>query len=234
MVNLKSIVKKLQKNYSDAQKIAIVSNSGKVLYCSDNWNIKSDIKDVFNRWNSRTAQYVTINKIRYSILQMEPERLVATNRKKQGHLVAATSPDGKTYFFVHIRAKAKGWIHMAYPTIARAAAMVNGGSTSESFGPKIETSKKRVSKIPEVRASSMAVTSVAAVATLGGGSNAYSTVQTPYVEPYLKNEIEGFLEWVKTPQGLASYLSDSLRQNDRRKISELADVYQTLYRIFYP
>jgi len=60
-----------------------------------------------------------------------------------------------------------------------------------------------------------------------------SRMVQPSIDPYLKAEVEGFLEWIKNPQGLTSYLLSSLQENDPYKISKLAEIYNELYRIFY-
>ncbi|MFX1504442.1 MAG: hypothetical protein ACFFDH_26025, partial [Promethearchaeota archaeon] len=120
MVNIKSIVSKLQKHYPDASEVAVVDRAGKVLFSTGKWDVKNDIKEVLSKWASGNAQFVTLNGIRYSILQMEPERFIGTNRKNKGHLIGASTPDGKNYMLAHIKPKAKGWFHMAYPAGARA------------------------------------------------------------------------------------------------------------------
>ncbi|MCJ7648347.1 MAG: hypothetical protein MUP85_07020, partial [Candidatus Lokiarchaeota archaeon] len=58
--------------------------------------------------------------IKYSVLQMAPERFIATNMQKKGHLVGSSIPGTDMFLIAHIRQKAKGWMHMAYPAIARA------------------------------------------------------------------------------------------------------------------
>ena len=55
----------------------------------------------------------------------------------------------------------------------------------------------------------------------------------PTVDPYLKAEIEAFLQWINNPQGLAGYISYVLQQNDQVRISKLAELYNELYHLFY-
>ncbi|MFX0042299.1 MAG: hypothetical protein ACFE8L_05250 [Candidatus Hodarchaeota archaeon] len=211
MTNYKSLVKDLQKHYPDASEVVIVNRSGKILYSTDNWNVKSDIKDLLSSWGSGNAQFVNINKIRYSILQMEPERFIGTNRHKKGHLVGASTPDGNNYMIAHIKPKAKGWFHMAYPAIARAAAMIEKGSKSKFIETKVDLSSE------------------SEVYTQNTTPNA--TLEYTMVDPILKAEVEGFLEWIKNPQGLSSYISYYLQQNDYNVISRLSKIYDELYRI---
>jgi len=230
MVNYKAIIKNLQKKYSDASKVAIISKEGKMLFSTDNWNISSDIKGVLSNWASGNAQFVSIDGIRYSILQMEPERFIATNRHNQGHLIGATSPDGTICILAHIKPKAKAWYHSAYPFVARAAAMMVKGSKSKTLESKKSKKRSKTKKRTEKE-------KVVLLDAKGEESNTYETPYTvlkeePQIDPYLKLEIENFLQWINDPNGLASYISYYLDQNDKQKIQALAIIYKSLHRIF--
>ncbi|MFX0026621.1 MAG: hypothetical protein ACFE8M_09390 [Candidatus Hermodarchaeota archaeon] len=219
MVNFKSVVNNLQKHYKDAESVAIISNNGKLLYSTKNWNIKSDISSLLSSWASGSAQSVTVNSIRYSIVQMEPERFIATNRHKKGHLIGATTiPDREKCMIAHIKPKAKGWEHLAYPAIARAVAMLKKGSKSEFIQTEIDFSKE--TKTEMVRETSS-----------GQYTASYPSISHT-IDPMLKAEVEMFLEWIKNPDGLGSYISYYLQTNDPYYISKLAEIYQELYRIF--
>ncbi|MFW9950338.1 MAG: hypothetical protein ACFFKA_09485 [Candidatus Thorarchaeota archaeon] len=209
MTNYKSIIKSLQKHYPDASDVVIISKNGKVLFSTPKWDVKGDLKSFLTSWNSGTAQSVEINNIRYSVLQMEPERFIGTNRHNKGHLIGASTPDGD--MIAHVKPKAKGWFHMAYPAVARAAAMMMKGSQSRFIESEIDTSKDTESTLQTSKVQSYQLT----------------------VDPHLKVEIEGFLAWVKNAGGLPSYIYYSLQQNDTFKISQLAKIYYELYRLFY-
>jgi hypothetical protein len=211
MANIKSVVNKLQHHYKDAKSVAIISKSGKLLYSTKNWNIKSDIKSLLTSWTSNSTQSVIVDSIRYSIVQMEPERFIATNRHKKGHLIGATSPDRGNYMVAQISPKAKGWFHLAYPAVARAAAMLSKGTKSGFIESEVDIEKgdltqtyQNLSKVGEI-----------------------------HIDPYLKAEVEAFLEWIKNPEGLSSYISFYLQQNNPDIISRLAKYYDKLYRLFY-
>jgi len=209
MVNYKSVIKNLQKHYSDAIEVVVVNNKAKILHSTSNWNVSKDIKGLLASWGSGKDQFVNMDGIRYSILQMEPERFIATNMQKKGHLVGSSIPNTDMFLIAHIRQKAKGWMHMAYPAIARAAAMMTKGSQSHFIETEIdmtndnELAEKSRGMVP------------------------------PSIDPYLKTEVEGFLEWIKNPQGLPSYLSHSLQENDPYRISKLAEIYNEFYKVFY-
>ncbi len=209
IVNYKSIVKNLQKHYSDATEVVVVSNKAKILHSTSNWKVAKDVKGVLASWSSGNALFVNMNGIRYSVLQMAPERFIATNRKKKGHLVGSSIPGTDMYIIAHIRPKAKGWMHMAYPAIARAAAMMRKGSKSQFIETEVDASDD---------------------AELADKS---SRMVQPSIDPYLKAEVEGFLDWINDPQGLTFYLLSSLQENNPYRISKLAEIYNELYRIFY-
>jgi len=209
MVNYKSIVKNLQKHYSDATKVVVVNNNGKVLHSTGNWKVSKDVKGLLSSWGSGNAQFVNMNNIRYSVLQMAPERFVATNKQKKGHLVGSSIPGTDAYLIAYIKPKAKGWMHMAYPAIARAAAMMRKGSKAQFIETEVDASDDN--DLADIS----------------------SRLGQPSVDPYLKAEVEGFLEWIKNPQGLNSYLLQSLQENNPNRISKLSEIYNELYRIFY-
>ncbi len=199
----------MQKHYSDATEVVVINNKAKVLHSTSNWNVSKDVKGVFASWSSGNAQFVNMDGIRYSVLQMEPERFIATNRKKKGHLVGSSIPGTDMYLIAHIRPKAKGWMHMAYPAIARAAAMMTKGSKSQFIETEIDVSDSN--DLAEVS----------------------NRLGQPSIDPNLKAEVEFFLDWIKNPEGLGSYLLHSLQENDPYRISKLAEIYNELYRIFY-
>ncbi len=220
MVSIKSVVSKLKKHYPDASDVAIVDKQGKVLFSTSKWDVKKDINEILAKWSSGNAQFVTLNGIRYSILQMEPERFIGTNRHKKGHLIGAATPDGDRYMLAHIKPKAKGWFHMAYPAVARAAAMLKKGIKSEFIDSKVELSSETKEERAHERTSGQTLT------------NQVAPIQL-MIDPYLKAEVEGFLEWINNPTGLAGYISYSLQQNDQYRISRLAELYKELYQLFY-
>ena len=187
----------------------MISSDAKILHSTANWKVSKDIKGVLASWSSGNAQFVNMNRIRYSVLQMQPERFIATNRQKKGHLVGSSIPGTDVYIIAHIKHKAKNWMHMAYPAIARAAAMMKKGSKSQFSETEVDDSDDN--DLTDIN----------------------SRLAQPSVDPYLKAEVEGFLEWIKNPQGLNSYLLHSLQENNPNRISKLAEIYDELYRIFY-
>ena len=205
MVDYAGIVNTLIQDYPDAVAVAVVDSSSNLLYQTNNWDVRKDIGRVMSSWRMGNAQFVMLQDVKYSIIQMEPERLIATNFKRQGHLVGAAAPGGGSYIVAYISPDAEAWNHTAYPSVARAAAMISGASHTTG----------------------VTVTGVTQSASLGAAQAGQSSV-----DPALKAEIEAFLSWIKDPQGLPGYVSYYLQNNDSYTISQLAQIYNEFRRIF--
>lgn len=297
MVDYKNIFKTLQKSYEYVDKILVLKDNGKIEYASENWDVKEDIKGFLTKWAGGNAQFVVMDGVKYSILQMEPERFVGTNRHKKGHLIGATSAERDKYLIAHIEDKAKGWMHAAYPTVARAAAALNDSSklthldsskTGKKSGKKNKETKKALKQIEKLKdkfekklkkdkkgkaidlameiielTKSIGKNTIAetyqdkidellgkkkekkseepeqkveqpVVQSTGGEAMIQQRAQmttTPQVDPYLKQEVTNFLEWIKDKEGLAKFISYYLEQNDTQKISSLSEIYKRLYYI---
>lgn len=205
MVDYASVVNTLIQDYPDAVAVVVVDSSSNILYCTDNWDVRKDISRVMSSWRMGNAQFIMMQDVKYSVIQMKPERLIATNFKRQGHLVGACAPGGENFIIAYISPDADSWNHTAYPSIVRAAAMLSGASHS----------------------SRGSVASVSQSASLGAAQPGQSSV-----DPALKVEIEAFLSWIKDPQGLPGYVSYYLQNNETYTISQLAQIYNDFRRIF--
>ena len=205
MVDYASVINTLVQDYPDALAVVIVDSSGKVKHSTDNWDVSRDISRVVSSWRMGNAQFVMVQDVKYSIIQMEPERLIATNFKRQGHLVGACAPGSEEYIIAYISPDAESWNHTAYPSIARAAAMLSGGTHSTG----------------------VSVSAVTQSASLGSAQPRESSL-----DPALKAEIDAFLSWIKDPQGLSGYISYYIKENDTYTISRLAEIYNDFRRIF--
>ncbi|MHA1820420.1 MAG: hypothetical protein ACTSU2_07735 [Promethearchaeota archaeon] len=206
MVDFQDVVNNLLEYYPYALAVAIVDASGQIVYSTDNWDISGDLSRLLSSWRGGNAQFVMIQGVKYSMLQMTQERLIATNFAKKGHLVGAATPDGQYKVIAYISPEDEAWHHNAYPSIARAAAMLSGGS-SINEASTIE-------------------------ATGGGGAGVGAGAGAAAIDPNLKAQIEEFLNWIKDPQGLAYGIEYYLNQNDWDKIQKLAAVYNEFRRVF--
>jgi len=210
MATYEEAVSDLQENYKYALCSAIIDGSSNILYSTDNWDISNDVKNIMAAWRSGSARFVKVSSwdMKFSVLQTDPVRFISTNFGKKGHLIGASTPDQSYYMIAFVGIEAEDWMHGAFPSIARAVAMLVGASSAT------ETSKFEVGPKNEDSNS---------IAGETGGSS---------IDPQLKENIEGFLQWIKDPQGLSGYISYYIEQNDTTIMPKLAAIYNEFRRIF--
>ncbi|MBN1802807.1 MAG: hypothetical protein JW891_14960 [Candidatus Lokiarchaeota archaeon] len=221
MTNYKSVVSKLQKGYADADEVIIVKPNGKCLFNTKKFDVARDMKKVIATWQSGRGMFVEVGGNRYSILQCAPERFIATDNKKgsKGHLIGATTPDKSVYVLAHVKPKAKGWYHYAYPFVARAAAKIQ----DKSFGPILE---------PEI---GIQATSNSQSLSYSSNSNSMSsgsyTSLVTRVDSVVESEVRDFLQWMNDPTGLPAYIQQAIIQSDQGTLYRLRKIYEELYDI---
>ncbi|KKN20039.1 hypothetical protein LCGC14_0939560, partial [marine sediment metagenome] len=66
-----------------------VLKGSEIVYSTDNWDISADIGRISSSWMSQNAQFIMVSGVKYSVLQMESERLVAMSYKGEGSIVAS-------------------------------------------------------------------------------------------------------------------------------------------------
>jgi len=67
---------------------AAVIKGTQIIYTTDNWDISGDVDRFLSSWIGQNAQFIMISGVKYSILQMEAERLVAMSYKGGENIVA--------------------------------------------------------------------------------------------------------------------------------------------------
>lgn len=206
MATYEEAVNDLQENYKNALCSAIIDGSSNILYSTDNWDISNDIKNIMAAWRSGSARFVKISTwdMKFSVLQTDIVRFISTNFGKKGHLIGAATPDQSYYMVSFIGPEADDWMHGAYPSIARSVAMLVGASSAT------EVSKFEV----------------------GPKNEDSSSIPGSSIDPQLKENVEGFLSWIKDPQGLSGYISYYIEQNDTTIMPKLAAIYNEFRRIF--
>ncbi|NVM36063.1 MAG: hypothetical protein HWN81_10740 [Candidatus Lokiarchaeota archaeon] len=188
---------------SDPNIIAVAVIKGKdIIYTTDNWDISGDVDRVVSSWIGQNAQFIIVSGVKYSILQMGTERLVAISLKGEGSICAAKDEEHKLICYLQPDGDARGAImdvQRAVGTMSTQGPYMNdgaqmGGAESTGVAPSVGTS--------------------------------------PSVDPQLKGEIQSFLEWIKDSEGLAGYINYYLQQNNSQIISELSKIYNELRQIF--
>ena len=75
---------------SDPHIIAAAVLRGKeIIYTTDNWDISGDVNRIVSSWFGQSTRFIMVTGVKYSILRMEPELLVAMSYKGEGSIVAA-------------------------------------------------------------------------------------------------------------------------------------------------
>ena len=96
---------------SDPNIIAAAVVKGKeVIYTTDNWDISADVDRVVSSWIGQNAQFIMVSGVKYSILQMETERLVAISLKGEGSICAAKDDEYKLICYLQPDGDARGAI----------------------------------------------------------------------------------------------------------------------------
>jgi len=195
---------------NDPHVIAAAVVKGKeIIYTTDNWDISADIGRIVSSWIGQSAQFIMVSGVKYSVLQMEAERLVAMSYKGDGSIVAAKDDEHKLIVYLDPDGYAIG----AAMDVQRAV-----GSMSTQ-GPYLDSNAQMGQKVTQMGGA--ASTGVATSASAG-----------PSVDPQLKGDIQAFLDWVKDSEGLAGYINYYLQQNNAQIISELSKIYDELRVIF--
>lgn len=195
---------------SDPNIIAAAVIKGKeVVYTTDNWDISGDVDRVVTSWIGQNAQFLIVSGVKYSILQMEAERLVAISLKGEGSICAAKDEEHKLICYLQPDGDARG----AIMDVQRAV------GTMSTQGPYMDSKAQK----------GQSASQMGGAASTGYDSSVTASVS---VDPQLKGEIQSFLDWIKDNEGLAGYVNYYLQQNNAQIISELSKIYNELRQIF--
>ena len=193
---------------SDPNIIAGAVLKGKdIIYTTDNWDISGDVSKVVSSWMGQSARFIMVTGVKYSMLKMTSELLVAMSYKGEGSIVAAKDDEHKLIVYVGPEGQALG-------TAMEVQRVITSLSTQS---PQVNTN----TQMGQQAAQSVGVSSGGATS-VGGTS----------LDPQLQGEIKTFLDWIKDTEGLAGYVSYYLQQNNSQIISELSKIYDELRQIF--
>lgn len=187
---------------------AAVIKGSDLVYTTDNWDISGDVSRIISSWTGQNAQFIMVSGVKYSMLQMESERMVAISLKGEGSICAAKDDEHKLICYLQPDGDARG----AVMDVQRAI------GTMSTQGPYIDPNAQMAQK-----GAQMGSTASAGGVTSAGGAS---------IDPQLQGEIKAFLDWIKNDEGLAGYVSYYLQQNNAQIISELSKIYGELRQIF--
>jgi hypothetical protein len=186
---------------------AAVIKGRDLVYTTDNWDISGDVSRIISSWTGQNAQFIMVSGVKYSMLQMETERMVAISLKGEGSICAAKDDEHKLICYLQPDGDARG----AIMDVQRAV------GTMSSQGPYMDNSAQLGQRGTQMGG-----------AAVGGGTSAGGA----NIDPQLQGEIKAFLDWIKASDGLAGYVSYYLQQNNAQIISELSKIYGELRQIF--
>ncbi len=184
-----------------------------IIYSTDNWDISADVGRIVSSWIGQNARFIMVSGVKYSMLQMEAERMVAMSYKGEGSIVAAKDDEHKLIVYVGPDGDGRGAamdVQKALATLSSEAAYIDASAQLGQKGDQMGGT------------ASAGGTSMQAAPSVGGTS----------VDPQLQGEIKAFLDWIKDGEGLAGYVSYYLQQNNAQIISELSKIYNELRQIF--
>jgi hypothetical protein len=188
---------------------AAVLKGKEIIYSTDNWDISADVDRVVSSWIGQNAQFIMVSGVKYSVLQIEAERLVAMSYKGEGYIVAAKDDEHKLIAYMDPDGYGLG----AAMDVQRAV-----GSLSTQ-GPYMDVGAQLGQQASHIGGAAST-----------GAISSTDTISS--VDPQLKGEIQSFLDWIKDSEGLAGYINYYLQQNNAQIISELSKIYNELRQIF--
>jgi len=85
----KIALNKLKRILPFVNSVALVEGRGKLVYSSDNWDIKEDFVKIISLWSSMKRQPVIISGNKYFIRTCTSDRIVASSTTGEGHIIGA-------------------------------------------------------------------------------------------------------------------------------------------------
>jgi hypothetical protein len=217
-VDYVSIIATLQQYNPSVAGVIIASMTGEIIYCTSNWQPSpQEVKTVVNAWRGGNSISVTLQGVKFTVLQSTSERFISTNIKKQGHLVGATTPGGQCVLgFVLPDAAYDG----AYMDVARAAGQIREGGSAAGLAMTAVTSATIYQKTD---VSSAQLQQSGGPRQQAGGAAAAAGPEA--------QEVQQLLQWVKDPAGLAQFIGYCLQNYDQARIAAFSRFYRALRQI---
>ena len=102
-MSIDGVIDELLNVEENVHAVAIVGKDGSLLTQTENWDVSADmgainglIRDNPGLGGKSASSSITVQGVRYMIVENEPERKIATNITGKGHLILSPSPPGGT------------------------------------------------------------------------------------------------------------------------------------------
>ncbi len=187
--------------------------SGDMIYVTPNWAPDPmEIKKVVNAWRGQNSISVTLQGVKFSVLQAVAERFISTNIKKQGHLVGATTPMGECVLGFVLP---DGAYDGAYMDVSRAAGQMRPGGSAAAMGVTAATAQTVYQKTDVSQAQ------LEHSQSFGGGGGSPDA-----------QEVQQLLQWVMdSAGGMAYHIQYAMNNYDQARIAAFARFYRTLRQL---
>ena len=97
MTDYDKIVNSLMNADSKISSVAIIEGEDIIAYTTENWDISDNLNEIINLWQELKEERITISGVEYIILQITPERFVATNLNKKGSIIGIKDEERKIF-----------------------------------------------------------------------------------------------------------------------------------------
>ncbi len=87
---------------------AVIDSDGNLVYQTDNWEISADVDQINHlvtevlKEDGKKSPSLKIMKLKYMIVEFTPERIIATNVQRKGHIILAPVGKGKASLVTYI------------------------------------------------------------------------------------------------------------------------------------
>ena len=188
----------------------VARTNGEIVYISSNWEVESeDLAKCIKKWKSR-SQFLYLQGEKYSLLLNTPEYFSGVNFKERSFLLGAISLDENDQYVVVGYAPAGVDGKSAYVDVTRAANQMQEG------GAAYLDANQQLGKYDDEAPAEAA-------------PEAY---QAEGVDDALVEEVNGFLTWIRDPNGLSGYIQYYLDQDDEAVLARLAGIYGDFRNVF--
>lgn len=181
----------------------VARRNGEIVHISSNWALDpTDVQQCIEKWQKR-SQFTMLQDRKYSLLMNTEEYFSGVNYKERDFLVGAVSPEEPRYYVLGYAPSGTDG-RSAYVDLVRAANQMKEGGSYLSDGQQMGKYES---------------TDVA--------QNVNRSVRSE-----LHEEIQGFLDWIKNPEGFAAYIQYYLDQDDAVVISKISKAYNDFRNVF--
>lgn len=89
---VENIIDELLDNEQNVGGAAVISDSGNLIYQTENWDLSPEIGNILNVVKGGSS--ITLLGVKYMIVENTPERVIGTNVTGKGHIIIAPFQNG--------------------------------------------------------------------------------------------------------------------------------------------